>query len=217
MNIYQTEFKFYVYAYLREDGTPYYIGKGCNKRVYRSTGRIIKPPKNRSYIVFLETNLSNVGALALERRYIEWYGRKYNGTGILRNSTIGGDGGLGNPKPSKETREKLSKSKSGNKNPNFGKHHSDIHKEKLSKATKGRPLSNEHVEKISISVKEYYKTHNRIITENTRQKISKSTSGKNNHASVQIIYNNVLYETITECKKINNISYRTIMKTCIRV
>ena len=92
---------YYVYAYLRNKdsitakaGTPYYVGKGKNTRAFDKHKKI-PVPKNKNYIVILETNLTEIGAFALERRYIKWYGRKDLSNGILNNLTDGGEGGTG--------------------------------------------------------------------------------------------------------------------------
>lgn len=122
-----------VYQWLREDGTPYYIGIGNPRRPYtgrRSCGR----PPSRDRIVILNENLEWEEACRIERDLIAFYGRIDLGTGILRNMT---DGGEGLPNPSKETREKLSKSLSGKNNHMFGKPLSKKIRDKISKSLSG--------------------------------------------------------------------------------
>ena len=184
--------RFYTYAYLREDRTPYYIGKGCGDRIY-SPNRLIKKPKDRSKIIFLKQNLTEDEAFKHEIYMIAVFGRKDLGTGILHNRTNGGDGSSGiivseetrrkmsdankGKLRSKKTKKKISESKKGKNNPNYGKSPSEETRRKLSErlsnpseetrrkisqAQKGKSLSDETKRKISEA------RHN--ISEETRKK-----------------------------------------------
>ena len=100
---------YYTYAYVREDGTPYYIGKGKGKRInnphYRSNKTKIKvplPPIQRR--ILLKQNLTEEEAFKHEKYMIAVFGRKDLGTGILRNMSDGGSGG--SPGPRYSTRGK---------------------------------------------------------------------------------------------------------------
>lgn len=117
---------YYVYAYIRSKdsstaraGTPYYIGKGKGRRAWSPLHPNIAVPVNKSYIVIIEKNLSEIGALALERRLIRWWGRKIDNTGILINRLPGGDMPPDNRGRIQTalTRQKISKSKIGKSRP----------------------------------------------------------------------------------------------------
>ncbi len=123
------ERKFYVYHYLREDGRPYYVGKGSGRRAFVNSGKPCgTPPKHR--IVFIQTGLTENEAFDLERGEISRYGRVDNGTGILRNKSDGGQGRSG-----KETSEETRRLRSVNQ---LGKRHSIASKEKMSMAKSRR-------------------------------------------------------------------------------
>lgn len=87
--------RFYTYAYLRVDRTPYYIGKGSGKRAYKKGRGEVKPPKDKSRIIILKRNLTEEVAFKHEIYMIAVFGRKDLGTGILHNKTNGGDGSSG--------------------------------------------------------------------------------------------------------------------------
>ena len=140
--------KYYTYAYLREDRTPYYIGKGKGRRVYKKGRGEVNPPKDKSRIIFLKQNLTEEEAFKHEIYMIAVFGRKDLGTGILRNKTDGGEGSSG-AAVSQETRQKISAV-------HKGKSLSEEHKKKISFANSGEknafysmPFSKEHREKIS--------------------------------------------------------------------
>jgi hypothetical protein len=157
--------EYYTYAYLREDRTPYYIGKGIGYRIY-SKNRRIATPKNKSRIIYLKQNLTEEEAFKHEIYMIAVFGRKDLGTGILHNRTNGGDGVSGKVLSeetrrkiseankgriyTEETRNKISEAQKGNTNM-LGKPRSEETKRKLSEAIKGRKWWNDgQNEKMSV-------------------------------------------------------------------
>ena len=152
---------YYTYAYLREDGTPYYVGKGRGRRIDNpNTHYSGLPTKERR--IYLKQNLTEEEAFRHEKYMIAVLGRKDLGTGILRNLTDGGEGKSGWIM-SEKTKEKIRKSNTGQirsdearekmsvaaKNRKsihgmLGKTHTKETRKKLSEIHKGRPFPGEH-------------------------------------------------------------------------
>jgi hypothetical protein len=82
--------KFYTYLWLREDGTPYYVGKGSGKRAFTRHRNNAPPPKSLARILVQHWE-SEEKAFEMEKWWISLFGRKDNGTGVLRNLTDGGE------------------------------------------------------------------------------------------------------------------------------
>jgi hypothetical protein len=126
---------FYTYLWLREDGTPYYVGK-CTRlyRALHSRDHNVFCPKDPDRIIIQEHVLEK-DALEVECFFISFYGRKDTGTGCLRNFTDGGEGMSGNI-PSPETRAKLSAAKQGMQL-RLGSHHSEDTRKQISASLSG--------------------------------------------------------------------------------
>ena len=88
---------FYVYAYLRNDGTPYYIGKGQGKRAWARSDRTVFPLKDFSNIIILidiingieipfdcHNSLEILKPLGIDPKSLFW-AKRYNKNGIYKN------------------------------------------------------------------------------------------------------------------------------------
>ena len=179
---------YYTYAYLREDGTPYYVGKGKGDRAYRKVGKPCATPKDKSKIIYLKTNLTEEQSFNHERYMIFILGRKDLGTGILLNKSDGGEGASGCI-PSEETRRKRSAKMKGENNPlygkrgkdspRYGKKHTQETKDKIRKSLQGNVISEETRIKISKKIKlnrlgEKNPFYGRKHSEETKQKMKEA-------------------------------------------
>lgn len=164
---------YYTYAYLREDRTPYYVGRGKGDRAYRRhwrsrvKGGYFEPP-SKDRILILKKNLTEEDANKHEIYMIAIFGRKDNNTGILRNLTNGGEGTSG-VKMTEDRLMKLKKPKSEEHKQKLRKPKSVEYRKKMSDIKKGTKLSEEHKEKISEQVKGRKWWNNGVSNKHTKE------------------------------------------------
>jgi hypothetical protein len=163
---------FYTYAYLREDRTPYYIGKGNGNRMFVNhkgrRGTVIKVP-SEDRILVLKENLTEEEAFRHEIYMISVLGRKDLGTGILRNQSDGGEGATGHRKSEdwkKNQSEYLKKN-----NPMYNKESL----EKMRKSQTGKKQSKETIQKRKETIENMGGVK---LTEEQKKKISDSKKGR---------------------------------------
>lgn len=164
--------KYYTYAYLREDGTPYYIGKGSGFRMYDDRGKACFKPIDKKRIIVLKYFDLEFNAFKHEIYMISVFGRKDLGTGILHNRTDGGDGSC-NRIVTEEIRKRISESQRGKKLTNE-------HKSKISKGVKGLRRTDESKQKYSDAAKTRWENEN----ESRREKLIKRNKSKENREKV---------------------------------
>jgi hypothetical protein len=179
---------FYTYFWCRENGTPYYVGKGKGVRAFESHGHSVKRPKDRSRI-FVQNWESEEKAFEMEKWWISFWGRKILGTGCLLNFTEGGEGPSGfkhknrkGHRDSEETRKKKSKSRKGIKyseetlrrmrDAHLGYIPSEAARSKNGLAHRGKITSEETKAKMREAAK------NRVISEQTRKRMSEAAKAK---------------------------------------
>lgn len=153
--------RFYVYLFLRTDGTPYYVGKGTGDRQFkRRRHERAKLPTDPTRNVRILDGMSEEDAHAWEMLLIARWGRKDIGTGILYNRTDGGEGVSGH-RHSEETRTLLSlRSHQRFEDPaeraklsHPGWNHTPEARERIGAGARGRVKSPEECAKISAAKK----------------------------------------------------------------
>jgi hypothetical protein len=162
--------RFYTYAYLREDRTPYYIGKGSYKRIYNKKGKPCGIPKDKSRIIFLKQNLTEEEAFKHEIYMIAVFGRKDLETGILHNRTDGGEGCSGMI-CREDTKLKI-------KNSNLGKKHTEKSKKKMSELARLRTHTEETKRKIGEASKNRKPLLGRKMSKELKEKLRQINLGK---------------------------------------
>jgi len=170
----------YIYRHIRLDkNIPFYIGIGSDFKYNRANSirdrniywkRITNKTQYRVEIML--DDLSWEEACEKEKEFIQIYGRVDLKSGTLCNLTNGGDGARG-VIFDEHRRKEMSERYSGEKNPFYGKKHSNETINRLIDVAKNRDP--EVYKKIAD------KNRNRKTPDDVRIKISNSTKGDKNH------------------------------------
>ena len=157
---------YYVYLYLREDQTPYYVGMGRKYRAFvrhkRRNGKCVPIPESRERIIFVHEGLTQQQAFKKEIELIAHYGIKEDG-GLLINLSYGGEGA----KHSESVRKRLSEV-------HTGKQLSAETKKRISQAHKGRPRDPAAI-KLGVATRRARNGY--VFSEEHRAKLSESRIG----------------------------------------
>lgn len=177
---------FHVYVDWTDEEFPraFYVGKGRAQRVHlrarnRHHVRILNKYGMTREVAF--TTADESLAFAEERRLIAFYKTRSHGRDGHwgANHTDGGEG-LSGHTHSDETRQKMADAQRGDRNHMYGRTVSEATRHKMSEAHEGRTyrrghrLTDEHKHKIGIAGK------GRVVSEDTRQKLSTLRTGENN-------------------------------------
>lgn len=182
-----------VYIHIRLDtDNIFYIGIGDSSRPYQKHGRnnywknIINITEYE--IKILSDNITWENAQEAEMELIKIYGRKDLNLGNLCNLTDGGEGIFGRVF-TEETKKKISQGLKGNKN-FLGKTHSEENRKKLSIFHSNKIMSEETKLKISLSKKGKSTRNKKVINVDTKE----------------------VFESAKILAKILNTSYHTFIK-----
>jgi hypothetical protein len=145
--------KYYVYAFVRDSGVPYYIGRGCGYRHSDKTNRVIKPAADGKNVRIVKDMLSLEQANALEIALIDFWGRRcQDPTGVLRNMQDGGLGGSPGRVMSARQRKIMRLVHLGRKQDEEWIKSRTAHK-------KGRPHADEHAENLKEAIRASHRVH----------------------------------------------------------
>jgi hypothetical protein len=203
---------YYTYAYLRKNGSPYYIGKGKGYRLYDNKGKNCRLPKDKNRIIKLKQNLTEEEAFKHEVYMIAIFGKKCDGTGILMNIADGGNAppkmyGDNSPTKRPDVKAKIGAankiSLKGRKIPEeVRRKQSNTWKEKLK--NNPRPMS-------------YYTENLKKMAERNRTNLEKNKKHsefmKNqSYAAKSVEYDNKIYKSMSEAIRETGLSRYLILK-----